>query len=92
MKTVIYSLNDIEGIIGGSSLDDLRDIMGLDALEDDDITFTLISDPDIDLSTEYSEFPPKYTLLAHYTKSNINDYKYVFDNSHLYFEWKEYIK
>ena len=91
MEQYLYSLCEMEGIIGGSTLDDLRDLMNIDCLEDNDIVFKMVESPNLDLSEEY-DVPPNITFVAHCLKFETSDYKYVLSDfqpspNHKYFEW-----
>lgn len=45
----------MEGAIGGSALDDLWNVMGLDGLDDGDIVFTIVDDSSVDLGPDYTD-------------------------------------
>lgn len=80
----------MEGAIGGSALDDLRHIMGLDELNDGDIIFKLVPLPGIDL-TEYLsptyQIPKGYTFVAYCNKHETNEFIAMLDSEEEYFEW-----
>lgn len=65
-----YSLAELEGMIGGSTLDDLRDLAGIDSLTDGCIEFVLIAHEDIDLTqnddglNEFYGINPRETFVA----------------------------
>lgn len=80
-----YNLNDLEGTIGGSILDDLREMMGLPTLNDGDIIFAKVQDSDVKLNEVY-DLPDGTTFVARCTIKNIKDYKLVTITSE-YGEW-----
>ena len=84
-----YSLNDLEQIIGGSSLDDLRNLMDLNTLNDGDIEFSLIKDSNANLSDYLynSKIKNGYTFIAHCLVKQITDYKLQIID--LEFEWNK---
>lgn len=80
-----FSLSALEGIIGGSSLDELQDLLDIEDLEDDDIVFKLVDDPKIDLikalsldqfDIDHYEIKPNQTFVARCLKYHTEDFKY----------------
>lgn len=101
MNDLEFSVDDMEGMIGGSTLDELRDLMGIESLEDGDIIFSLIEDSSIDLTKELYlieslyGIKPGFTFIARCMKHDTKDYKYVVsdwqpDEEHTYYDWIEY--
>jgi hypothetical protein len=72
------SLDQMEDMVGGSALDDLRAMMKIDCLEEDDIVFKMIMDPSIDLTQVY-DIEPGTTFMAHCVKHITSDYKFLGD-------------
>lgn len=70
------SLSDMEGIIGGSSLDDLREMLGLPTLNDGDFLFAQVTDAEVKLAEAYG-LAPGVTFVARCTIKDTKDYKFV---------------
>lgn len=85
LKEYIFSLSWMEGAIGGSALDELREAMHLSEMHDGDIVFKLVAEPDINLNDYLGsvECPPGHTFEAYCTRHECEDFILVIDGDYL---------
>jgi len=90
------NVDHMSGWIGGSSMDDLRDDLGLDTfMYNEDVMCKVIDYDGVDFSAQHDELEPGETYLARCTAFDCEDYVMVLDyiderNDFMYTKWVPY--